>query len=90
MFIFIARYFKEMRHKFGKKGKTQEEYEAYLTTNHNSFRFARYVVVMIIVVALINSIIINFSNETKDVVMTDEASAKPSRTGTVPVIKQLI
>lgn len=54
LFIFIAKYFKELRYKFNKKGKTQEDYEAYLTTNHNSFRFARYVVIMIVIVAIID------------------------------------
>ncbi|MBR6044930.1 MAG: hypothetical protein IKP47_04765 [Ruminococcus sp.] len=60
MFLFIARYFRVTKRKFLKHGKTNEDYEAYLTTNHNSFRFARYLVLTMFIFALIDIMLLLF------------------------------
>ncbi|MBR4627255.1 MAG: hypothetical protein IKO47_06090 [Ruminococcus sp.] len=51
LFIIIARYFNEIEYQFIKHGKTHDDYEAYLKTNHNSFRFAKFVSLSIIIVS---------------------------------------
>lgn len=57
LFIIIARYFNEMEYQFRKHSKTHEDYEAYLKTNHNSFRFAKFVSLSIIIVSVIDFIL---------------------------------
>ncbi|MBR6102312.1 MAG: hypothetical protein IKP95_07780 [Ruminococcus sp.] len=54
IFIVIARYFKDTEYKFLKHGKTHEDYEAYLKTNHNSFRFSRFLIITLIVFVIVD------------------------------------
>ena len=56
MFLFIARYFKSLEHRFIKHGKTHEDFEAYQQTNHMSFKFSRFLVIAIVIFAVIDVI----------------------------------
>ena len=58
LFYSIARYFKVTEMRFTKYGKTHADYEAYLKTNHNSFRFSRYLVIRILIFAAIDLILL--------------------------------
>ena len=58
IFIVIARYFKDTEYKFLKHGKTHEDYEAYLKTNHNSFRFSRFLIITLIVFVIVDIILL--------------------------------
>lgn len=42
LFLSAARYFKRTEKAFIKHGRSHEDYESYLKTNHNSFRFSKY------------------------------------------------
>lgn len=54
LFISIARYFKSTKQGFLKNGKTEEDYQAYLDTNHNSFRFSKYLCKRILIYAVLD------------------------------------
>ena len=60
LFIAIARYFKVTESQFLKKGKTHEDYEAYLKTNHNSLRFSKKLAVNILIFSALDFILLTF------------------------------
>ena len=57
LFLSMARYFKKTEKKFLKNGKTHEDYQAYLETNHNSLRFSKYLSRKIVKYAVIDLIL---------------------------------
>lgn len=60
LFIAIARYFKVTETQFLKKGKTHEDYEAYLKTNHNSLRFSKKLALNILIFSALDFILLIF------------------------------
>lgn len=58
LFLLVARYFKAIEQKFIRHGKTHEDYEAYLRTNHNSFKFSRFLIYATIFCVIIDVILL--------------------------------
>ncbi len=58
MFLSIARYFKTTELQFLKHGRTIEDYEAYLHTNHSSFRFSKHLSKRILLFAALDLLLL--------------------------------
>ena len=85
MFVSLALFIKIRETRFKKRGKTKEQYEAFLATNTNSFQFSLFATIVLIVTCLIDVIVfavltINYTNQAAELVkdadllstMTDE------------------
>jgi hypothetical protein len=57
MFLSMALYIKRREKIFLKHGKTHEDYQKYLKTNRNSFQFAKFMTVTIIIYSIIDLIL---------------------------------
>ena len=62
IFVFLAWWFKRRERHFLKKGKTMEEYKAFLETNVNSWQFAKTLCLTIVVVSLIDLVFLSVSS----------------------------
>ncbi len=58
LFIIMSTYVKLEERKFLKTGKTYEEYQEYLKTNTNSFRFAKKFALMLLIVSILDLVIV--------------------------------
>ena len=57
MFVMLALFIKIREYRFKKKGKTKEQYEAFLATNANSLQFSLFAAVTLIATCIIDAII---------------------------------